>query len=158
MRAFVLGLAAVILIADQLTKWAVQHWMQLHQSIPMPGGFWALTYVHNTGGAFSIFKGQNTLFITFGLVVTACLLYSLRHADSLGRINATAFGLILGGAVGNLIDRIRFGWVVDFIDFRVWPVFNIADSGITVGIGLLLWTLMFEKEPDAEPAVEAAES
>ena len=97
-----------------------------------------LTYVQNTGAAFGLLKGQQTLFVLISLVIIVWITRRfLRHARIVP-VQEWACALILGGAVGNLIDRLRWGRVVDFIDLRVWPVFNLGDSAITIGVALLL--------------------
>lgn len=97
-----------------------------------------LTYVQNTGAAFGLFKGQQWLFLLVSLVVIGWLVREfLVHPDR-EPLTRWAEALILGGTVGNLMDRLRFGYVVDFLDLRVWPVFNVGDSAITIGVALLL--------------------
>ncbi len=151
-------LVVVIFLLDQLSKWAVLRWLKPVGSIEMPGGFWALTYSENTGGAFSFLRGHNTVFIVCGILISLGLVYLIATSEDLTTVHGWAFGLLLGGAAGNLLDRIRHSFVVDFIDFKVWPVFNIADSGISVGIALLLWLMITEKEPEDQAAREVAAS
>ncbi|MEW6281839.1 MAG: signal peptidase II [Candidatus Eremiobacterota bacterium] len=141
-------LALAWLVLDQVTKAWVQSSMTLHQSIETPGNLFFWTYIHNRGGAFGLFPGASLLFLTTGVLVTAFLLWSLPRARNLSTPTAVAYSLILGGAVGNLVDRVRYGYVVDFIDLnfwplKQWPVFNVADIGISVGIGLLVLTSLF---------------
>ena len=116
--------------------------MQLGESIP-PDGFFRLTYVTNTGAAFGLFPDQAIpLTLTAAVGVIALLLhYRWGISDSLWL--KSSLGLQLGGALGNLIDRLRFGHVIDFLDFRVWPVFNLADSAIVVGAIVLIYFLLF---------------
>ena len=106
--------------------------------MPLLPGVLHLTYVQNTGAAFGLFRGCAGLFIALAVVIAGWVSVELsqRPHPTLGRVGLS---LILGGAVGNLIDRARLGSVIDFIDLRVWPVFNLADSAITIGVGLLLW-------------------
>ncbi|OGX12511.1 MAG: hypothetical protein A2Z92_00015 [Omnitrophica WOR_2 bacterium GWA2_63_20] len=153
MRPWVAALVTVGL--DQLTKWIIRSSLAPQQSIPLLPGVLHLTYVRNTGAAFSLFRGQVApLIVASGLVAGWIgweLLRRPRHAppphESLvgghAGLSLNSLGLILGGAIGNLIDRLRFGYVEDFIDLRVWPVFNVADSAITVGVTLLIWTSLF---------------
>lgn len=131
-------LALVIAVFDQASKWAVLHWLKPLGSVEMPGGFWALTYSENTGGAFSFLRGYNWVFIVAGLAILTVLLYLASQADKTPPLQNCALGLLIGGALGNLYDRIFRSYVVDFLDFKVWPIFNIADSAICVGIGFLL--------------------
>ena len=98
-----------------------------------------LTYIRNTGAAFGMLKGQQALFIGLSLVVVGWIAWELLTKPSTARITAWACGLVAGGALGNLIDRVRLDYVIDFIDLRVWPVFNVGDSAITIGVVLLLW-------------------
>ena len=137
MRPWVIG--AVTLGTDQLTKHWVTRAFATGESLPLLPPVLQLTYVQNTGAAFGLFKGQQELFIFLSLFVTGWMLWEflVKHP----RAPSVIWGcsLVLGGAVGNLIDRVRFGYVVDFVDLRVWPVFNIADSAITIGAALLLW-------------------
>jgi len=100
--------------------------------------------VHNRGAAFGILKNQLFVFVIISLLAIALILYHLKDRKK-SRLSSISLSLILGGAVGNLIDRLRFGFVIDFLDFRVWPVFNIADSAITIGVVLLSWELLCRK-------------
>ncbi|SDK12401.1 MULTISPECIES: signal peptidase II [Ferrimonas] len=137
--------AVVALVLDQATKLAVIANFQLFESIPLIP-YLNLTYVHNTGAAFSFLAEaggwQRWAFAGFALVVTIALTVMMRRqAHSLWRLNLS-YALIIGGAIGNVIDRLAYGYVVDFIDFYVgawhWPAFNIADSAICVGAVLMI--------------------
>ena len=97
-----------------------------------------LSYVQNTGAAFGLFKGQQWLFVAISLGVMAWIVRELWVHHPMNRLMGWACGLLLGGAAGNVIDRVRLGYVVDFIDLRVWPVFNIGDSAITIAVCLLI--------------------
>lgn len=100
------------------------------------------TLVHNTGIAFGLFKNQGVIFIIISIIAIflfSWFLYSRRQEEDFSKLSILAFSLIIGGAFGNLIDRLQFGFVIDFIDFRVWPVFNIADSAITIGAAILIY-------------------
>ncbi len=131
-----------ILLLDQLVKTLVTETLTLHQSVPVIKGIFHLTLVHNRGAAFGILKDQLWLFIITSVAVVV-LLYRWLNVHGRRRLSrdTVALSLLLAGALGNLIDRIRFGYVIDFFDFRVWPVFNVADSAITVGAVLLVFTL-----------------
>ncbi len=138
----ILSLAFVVVLLDRLSKmWVIRHF-QLGESRPL-APFFHLTYLHNTGTAFGLFQNNNRLLLYFAFTLLIVLVYAARGLCERG--GAWAFWgvlLVLGGAVGNIIDRIHYGRVVDFLDFRVWPVFNLADSAITVGtfclaVGLL---------------------
>lgn len=140
-----LWLAALLLfLADYLTKHWIRHSMRPGQSIRIIPHVFHITYVENRGAAFSILPNATWLFVLISVVVVAVIVvYRKRLNDGWGQV---ALGLILGGAVGNLLDRLRFGMVTDFLDFRVWPVFNLADSGIVVGAALLFWRYGFSRE------------
>lgn len=143
----VFGWLAAVTGLDQLTKSMVLAGFRLYESIPVIPGFFNLTFITNTGAAFGLLAGEQTLlrqvfFIAVAMVALLVLFFSYRHLHSQGRLFVHAIGLIAGGAVGNLIDRLRFGHVVDFLDFYVkgyhWPAFNVADSAITIGVGLFI--------------------
>lgn len=162
------GLAAAsisgfLIAADQATKALVQRSMTLHDSIPI-GPSVNLTYTRNPGAAFSLLADADPTFRGwFFLVVSAVALtlitLFLRRVERGDWWTLSALSLILGGAIGNLIDRIRLGEVVDFIDLYVgryhWPVFNLADSGITIGMLILLGHALLERRPHVRPAADA---
>ena len=136
-----------VMILDQWTKATVAQRMELHESIPVIDHLFNLTYVRNPGAAFGFLadRGSHLRFVFFAVTSTvalALLFYFFVTSRTGDRIAQAGFALVLGGAVGNLFDRMRFGAVVDFLDFYLgqyhWPAFNIADSAITVGIGLLI--------------------
>ena len=132
-------IVALTVLCDQLTKWAVSILLVPGQSVPLLPSVLHLTYVQNTGAAFGLLKGMTALFIVLSVAVAVWIVLELRSNHPCPRGKAWALALILGGAVGNLIDRVWHGHVIDFIDVRVWPVFNVADSAITIGVALLLW-------------------
>jgi len=132
-------------VADQLSKMWIRNYLPERQSLPETG-FFRLTHIHNTGGAFGLFQGQSfPLTIVAFIGITVLLVYALliyrRSPFSDNIIGKTALGLVLGGTIGNLIDRLRFGYVTDFIDVGLWPAFNIADSAIVVGVILFAYSL-----------------
>lgn len=140
-----LALSAVVVVLDQLTKQWVTQSLGLREVIPVMPSF-NLVLAHNAGAAFSFLAGaggwQRGFFIGIAVVAAVVIVYLLRkhHGEKLFSL---ALALVLGGALGNLIDRIQFGHVVDFLDFYVqtwhWPAFNVADMAITAGAGLLIW-------------------
>ena len=133
-------IGALILSADQLSKFLFVASFTPGQSRPLLPPLVYLTYVQNTGAAFGLFKGQQLLFIGISVGVIVWIVSELRGQRRPPHpLVGWAYGLILGGAAGNLIDRLRFGYVIDFIDLRVWPVFNIGDSALTIGVTLLIW-------------------
>jgi signal peptidase II len=137
----ILATAFIIVLLDQLTKFFVRKNFQLNESIVIIKNIFHLTYVTNTGSAFGLFKGINIFFIFFSVIVIFLLLYFIKKTNKKEKLMMFAFGLLLAGTVGNLIDRIIHGAVIDFIDFRVWPVFNIADIAITVSVFILIFLL-----------------
>jgi signal peptidase II len=139
-----------ILLLDQWTKHLVWVKLPLHDSVEVIPGFFNLTHVRNTGGAFGIFGGRGAIGSAFFVIVSviaviAILIFFVKLKEE-ERLLTLSFPLVLGGATGNLIDRLRFGEVVDFLDFYVssfhWPAFNIADSAICLGIGLMALELL----------------
>ena len=147
-----LWLSGLVLVLDQITKLVVVQHLELHEAIPLTD-FFNLVRAHNTGAAFSLFADQpgwqRGFFIAVAVIASAVILHLLRKTR--GRtLFCIALVLILGGAVGNVIDRALYGYVVDFLDFYLgqwhWPAFNVADSAITVGAVLLILD-SFRKEP-----------
>lgn len=133
-----------ILSLDQLTKFLVNKGLFLNQSIPIIKSIFHLTLVHNTGAAFGVLKNQTQLFIITSVFAIVLICLNLRqNKDKL--IYKIGLSFVLAGALGNLIDRLFLGYVVDFLDFRIWPVFNVADSAITVGAILLGWSMLSQK-------------
>jgi len=138
----IISIGFFIVILDQLTKYIIKQNFQLNQSIPVIKNILHMTYVTNTGSAFGLFKGLNWFFVLFSVIVIIAIFYYLKKIVKNEKLLQFAVGLLLGGTIGNLIDRIARGAVIDFIDFRIWPVFNIADSAVTIGIVsliILLW-------------------
>ncbi len=138
--------ALLVVAADQLSKLWIRSNLLVGQSLP-EARFLRLTHVHNTGAAFGLFQGQSFPLTIFALVGIAVLLvYALfiyRRFPFLDKVlGISALGLVLGGTVGNLIDRLRFGYVIDFIGVGIWPAFNIADSAIVVGVIILAYSLL----------------
>ena len=148
MIAYVI-IGTIILILDQLSKFFLSQALFLGQSIPLIKNILHLTLVYNTGAAFGIFKNQGLFFIIISLAIIGFIIFYWRkNLSGLRQNKCLNLGLvfILAGAVGNLIDRVRFGYVIDFLDFRIWPVFNLADSAITIGAGLVIWQLVIKKK------------
>ena len=125
-----------VLVLDQLTKALVRGSMRLGESWPAEG-FVRLTYGTNTGSAFGLFPNQTGLLIVASIIATGFLVVFYRAYSPPSPLLRLAIGLMLGGAVGNLVDRLRVGAVVDFIDVGPWPIFNLADSAVVVGMALL---------------------
>jgi len=142
-------IVAAILVLDQVTKLLIVKNLALSQSVPLINAVFHLSLVYNRGAAFGIFKDQTNLFVFTSVIAIILLSVALKNhlREKISSYNL-ALALVLAGAMGNLIDRLHFGYVVDFLDFRVWPVFNIADSAITVGAVLLGWHLLFSGKRD----------
>jgi signal peptidase II len=150
------AIAALIIALDQWTKWLIQGSFYVGQSIPETG-FFRLTYVQNTGAAFSIFLGGNDILAIFSILGTILVLFynfylTRRYPFLNTRINKIAIALILGGIIGNMIDRLRLHYVRDFVDVGPWPIFNIADSATVVGtiifaVSILFFTREIQNKP-----------
>ena len=136
---------ALTVASDQLTKLLVTATFAPAQHLPLLGPVLSLTYVQNTGAAFGLFQGHPGAFVVVSVVVGVWVVIELRRPSARGWATQTPLALILGGAIGNLIDRLRVGYVIDFLDLRVWPVFNVADSCITIGVGWLLAQTLWKK-------------
>jgi signal peptidase II len=140
-----LWLTALVIAIDQVTKWLIEHSLGMYQSIVVLPVL-EITRAHNPGAAFSFLAGadgwQRWVFTVLALGVSIALVVWLRRIDSQARVLASAVALILAGALGNVIDRLRLGYVIDFINFHwdahYFPAFNVADSAITIGAALLL--------------------
>jgi len=155
----VLVFSAVILILDQTSKLIVKSRFELRESVDVMGDFFRLTYIENPGMAFGIRLGSPVFFTAFASIASVVIfvyLYRIRYEKFTPRF---ALAIILGGAVGNLIDRFAYGQVIDFLDFGIgntrWPIFNVADSSVTVGMILLMSVVLFEKEGGAAPSSAA---
>ena len=158
MRKFVmlkwLWLAFLSLGLDQASKIAIDKTFQLYESIVIIPSFFNLTYVHNTGAAFSFLSEaggwQRWFFAALAIVMSTIMTIWLTRLKENETLLAVALSLILGGAIGNLVDRLAYGYVIDFLDVYYgtyhWPAFNIADSAITIGVALMLWDSFQTKE------------
>jgi signal peptidase II len=146
------GLAAAILAFDQATKFLIQATMARNQSIEIAGDLLKITYIHNPSAAFGLSLGSVTFYIVFSVIASIVVIaYMLRlpRGEYWPRI---ALAMILAGAIGNLIDRLRLGEVVDFIQIGlsetlIWPIFNVADMGVSIGVTLLLFYYMVSGDP-----------
>lgn len=128
--------AFIVALIDQFTKWAVQSRLPYGASVPLVGPL-EITLVRNPGGAFGLFQSGTVPLTIISLIVVIGIVWVSRRGEAVSPMIGAALALQLGGAVGNLADRLRLGYVVDFINLRVWPVFNVADVAITGGILLL---------------------
>ena len=141
-KYFTIFFAALIVASlDQLTKFLIRKNFQINESLPIIKNVFHLTYTTNTGSAFSLLQGFNLFFIIFSIAVIAAIVYYIIKIKENEKLMQFAAGLLLGGTIGNLIDRIYIGSVTDFLDFRIWPIFNIADSAVTVSVILLVFLL-----------------
>lgn len=146
--------ALAVILLDQASKEWVRGAFDLHESLPLVPGFFNLTYIRNTGAAWGMFSGQSLALSVLAVVMLAALVAFRRRILPPGRIHRVALGLLCGGIVGNLFDRLRLDYVTDFLDFYVrgwhWPAFNIADAAICTGVGIyMLGTLL--ARPAAPP-------
>ena len=141
-----LTLAAAIVVGDLLTKWAIRSWLDRFDAWPDPD--WNVRIVHftNTGAAFGILEGAGLLLVVTSGGGVALILVYFFNPGVVSPVVRAALALMLGGAVGNLIDRVDDGEVVDFIKFPEWPAFNVADSAITIGVVILVWALVIQTQ------------
>ena len=140
------GLVAVLVILDQLLKSIMTAWLgpdEPSHRWELAGRYVAFHYVENRGAAFGILEGRTGLLIVLASIVAIGFVATMRNEIKRDRRTQIALGLIVAGAAGNLMDRIRLGYVVDFVAIGSWPKFNVADSCITIAIGLLAWTTLF---------------
>lgn len=135
-----------IVVLDQLVKAFITSTMHPGDSIPIVEYIFHITYVLNPGAAFGIFSHQRAVFIALGLLILCGALYSYSRWSKEGFFVHYGTLLLLGGAIGNLIDRVRSGLVIDFFDFRVWPVFNVADIAIVTGVASILYAIFFRQQ------------
>ena len=160
-------ITASVILLDLWTKWLVVKRIDLHEAIPIIPNFFQIVHVRNTGAAFGIGANASSKLVPMLLnagaiaVFIVVVIYAMRSAVT-DRLLQTGLHLILGGAIGNLLDRFRFGYVVDFLDVYVGrhhgPAFNVADSAICIGIGLLFLDMRKKPEPSGAPAESAASS
>ncbi|MFA6169939.1 MAG: signal peptidase II [Candidatus Margulisiibacteriota bacterium] len=140
-------LTLTIIIADQALKQLVNSTMSVGQVLPLLGRFLSLTYVRNTGAAFSILTGSSPLLIIISLFAAGLMVYFQQRLTARDWTLKLGLALLLGGTLGNLFDRLVRHYVIDYIDFKVWPVFNLADIMIDLGVGLIILVL-FKKKGD----------
>lgn len=141
---FLFLIAGIVILIDQVTKYYIKTNMLIGESIPVIPKIFHITYIQNSGGAFGMFQDKTTFFVIVSIIAIILLIffYFLSSNNLLIKI---ALSIILGGAIGNLIDRIINKKVVDFFDFRIWPIFNIADIAICIGMGFLLLDMFNNK-------------
>lgn len=138
-----------MLLADQAVKWAISAWIgpdAVRHRIDLIGSWIGLDYVQNSGAAFGILAGQPLLLAIAAVLASALFVGMMRTTLRTHPLVPVAVGLVLGGAIGNLLDRIRLGYVVDFVAVGTFPRFNIADSAITIGLILMAWTALHDDQ------------
>ncbi len=142
---------------DQISKAIILKTLPLYQSVEVIPGFFNLTHIHNPGGAFGFLADQTStlrhfVFLIVSLLAIGLIFYFYKKTPQSHPWLASGFALIFGGAIGNIIDRLRLGEVVDFLDFYIgrwhWPAFNVADSAVTIGIFIFIYHMVLKKLPD----------
>lgn len=144
------SMAAFFLAFDQLSKFIIIKTMMVGQSIPLINDVLHITYVQNQGAAFGLFQKKWYLFITVAAISISVIIYYSKYLAPNNLWVQLALALLLAGALGNLIDRLKFKFVIDFIDLRFWPVFNIADIVIDVGVGMLIVEMFWESHEEVK--------
>lgn len=134
--------ASFVFLLDRFTKIAAVSNLSYGQSIKILPNLFNFTLILNNGTAFGLLRGQNAALALLSVLAITLIIFYILKNKSLDPVVSLALGLILGGALGNLFDRVRFGYVIDFLDFRIWPVFNIADSAITIGMAILILKIL----------------
>jgi len=137
--------AFLIFILDRLSKYSIKSFLTSTNTYPIIKGIFHFTLVENKGAAFGVFPGYSSFFLIVSFIAIFLIIYLFFKKKLEGKLGEISLGLILGGTLGNLYDRLVYGAVIDFLDFRIWPVFNLADSAITVGIILLMWICWKDK-------------
>ena len=150
------GVVALVILLDQATKMLVVRTIPLYKTITVIPGFFNLTHITNPGGAFGFLAHNGSpwrhwVFLIAAVVALSMILYFYHHTPSTHSSLGLGLSLIFGGAIGNLIDRLRYGQVIDFLDFYVshfhWPTFNLADCAVTIGVGIFVLHIIFKKMP-----------
>ena len=145
-RASYFSLTLILLIIDRLTKWWVDSSLDFGVPNDLIGNIIRLTRVHNEGGAFGIFPGGGVVFLVVSSIVSLILFLILLTMQIDSRLIKTGMAFVLAGALGNLVDRIQWGYVLDFFEFRGFPIFNVADACITVGAVFIILSILFGGE------------
>lgn len=135
-------IALLVVILDQLTKYYVVSNFYLGESVPVIENIFHWTYILNPGAAFGMLEGSRWFFVVIAVAVIGGIWYMKDEINEGGWMMQYGAALFGGGAIGNLIDRTRSGLVIDFFDFRIWPVFNVADIAICVGVAMILWKVL----------------
>ena len=148
-------LAVVVLVLDQSTKSVIVAWLDWGESWPAEG-FLRFTHARNTGTAFSLFQGHSNILSIVAVFAVGVLLWVYATTGARSFILRVALGLQLGGALGNLLDRLQQGYVTDFLDVGPWPIFNVADSAISVGMVLMVWYFFSHREEDVQSSTKVS--
>lgn len=135
-------LALLVVLVDQATKYFVVQHFAVGESVPVLENIFHWTFILNRGAAFGMLEGSRWLFVVIALAVIGGVLYLRKEIEQSGVLACMGAALFTGGAVGNLIDRTLQGVVIDFFDFRIWPIFNVADIAICTGVGLIIWSIL----------------
>lgn len=144
----ILLVVVIVMFFDQLSKFYIQTHMVPGMSIPVVKDVFHITYVLNPGAAFGLFEHQTLFFLIVAVGLVAGAIYFYPRIPQQYQLLRFGIGLMVGGAIGNVIDRIKTGYVVDFFDFRIWPVFNIADAAIVCGVGCIVFTMIYLHKED----------
>lgn len=132
--------AIIIILFDQITKFLIRINFQLNETLPIIKNIFHLTHIHNFGAGFGILQQQKWILVFISIIVIGVIFYYFDRIKEKEILLQVLVGFVLGGTIGNLIDRLTYGFVVDFIDFQIWPIFNVADSFVTIGIiGLIIY-------------------
>lgn len=146
----------VVVFLDQISKFFVQSSCVLNQTVPFISGIFDITYIHNYGAAFSILQNKQTFLIVFtSIAMLAIVIYFIREKSVLLTAEIIALAFIVGGGIGNLVNRIFYGYVVDFLNIYILPVFNIADMSVCIGSALLVYSVII-LEPRHEKTMQAS--
>lgn len=151
---------AVVVALDYVVKWAVVDWLgpsAIDHRWELPSQLLAIEYVENSGAAFGLFAGRVWLISALAIVVAVLFVMLIATRLDGHRVNQVAIGLVLGGATGNMIDRIRLGYVIDYIAVGTWPRFNVADSAITLGMALVMLDLIRDDQADTHASRSSSE-
>ncbi|MHB1127746.1 MAG: signal peptidase II [Bacillota bacterium] len=140
MQLFLIIAFAILL--DQGSKMFIQSTMHLGDSLPVIWGIFHITFIKNPGAAFGVLANRTSLFVAITVLVVLVILALYRQIPPEWKILRIGLAMLVGGALGNLLDRVRMGTVVDFLDLRFWPIFNLADTFVVVGVILLCWELL----------------
>ena len=135
-------LALLVVLVDQATKYFVVQHFAVGESVPVLENIFHWTFILNRGAAFGMLEGSRWLFVVIALAVIGGVLYLRKEIEQSGVLACMGAALFTGGAVGNLIDSTLHGVVIDFFDFRIWPIFNVADIAICTGVGLIIWSIL----------------